>query len=206
MPPMPMKAGGMQVRREKNRIISDESRRLMPMPNVASMPVGILFGEGQGQRHVRGQKSDVRGGIREQTQEASEKDGEQIIVLGRRPVFHGHGLDAVLFDAGVQQFLVPFRVPVRVCFVDLSSLHRQQRQYPPPERASCLLGCVLSLSLKVEGFIPLCGGKSGSRGHGKLLRARARARARAREGRGIDGIVVGLQVGRQMSARGGFMA
>ena len=58
MPAMPMKAGGMQVRREKNRMISDESRRLMPMPNVASMPVGILCGEGQSQ--CRGRASRPR--------------------------------------------------------------------------------------------------------------------------------------------------
>jgi hypothetical protein len=30
MPPMPMKAGGMQVRRAKNRMTSEESLRLMP--------------------------------------------------------------------------------------------------------------------------------------------------------------------------------
>ncbi len=107
MPPMPMKAGGMQVRREKNRMISDESLRLMPMPNVASMPVGILFSEGQSQRRVRAScpssvgVSEVRDSIRKQAQEASEKDGKQIIVLGRRPVLDGHGFDAVLFDAGV---------------------------------------------------------------------------------------------------------
>jgi hypothetical protein len=39
---MPIKAGGMHVSMAKNRMMSEASLRLKPMPSVASMPVGIL--------------------------------------------------------------------------------------------------------------------------------------------------------------------
>jgi hypothetical protein len=41
-PPIPINAGGIHVRRAKNKMISDASRRDMPMLSVASMPVGML--------------------------------------------------------------------------------------------------------------------------------------------------------------------
>ena len=47
---------------------------------------------------------------RQQVQQTGEEDGEEVAVLGHGAVLHRHGLDAVVFDAGLQEPLVPSRV------------------------------------------------------------------------------------------------
>jgi hypothetical protein len=123
MPPMPMNAGGIHVRSAKNRMMSEASLRLRPMPSVANIPVGILGGS----QPARQSRYPLEGDSREQTQEAGKENGKEVAVLSRGALLQGHRLDAVLFDADVQQFLVPFRVLVRVGLVDFAVLHCLQR-------------------------------------------------------------------------------
>lgn len=126
MPPIPINAGGMDVSRAKNNMTSDASLNPMPMPSVASMPVGILLlGLSFG---LRGQFIGSTGALREQAQETGEEDGKEVTVLGRRPLLDGHWFDAVLLNTGVEHFLVPFRVLFRVDLVYIAALHRQQRK------------------------------------------------------------------------------
>lgn len=68
IPPIPMNAGGMHVSKEKNRITREASRRDMPIPRVASMPVGILW-RGRGRYTVSKAAERLGAGL---------KDGEHL--------------------------------------------------------------------------------------------------------------------------------
>jgi hypothetical protein len=114
----------MQVIIAKNMMISEASRKLRPKTRVERIPAGSLS---RHKHHVQLETHRHSGHLRKETQEAGEKDGEEVAVLGAGSPLQRHWLDAVFFNTGIKQPLVPPWILFWMRLVNLARIHGQQR-------------------------------------------------------------------------------